>query len=188
MTAAPMPIPEATARRIRMVVLDVDGTMTDGGIYVGATSSGGAAEFKRFDVTDGLGVKMLQRAGIHVAMVSGRVSAATDLRARELGVADVFQDGGARKIPILEKLLAERGIAWNEVALLGDDLADLPVLGMVGLPATVANGVDEVRRAAEWQSLKEGGRGAVREFAEALLRARNEWTGLVDEYCRERGG
>lgn len=188
MKGIPMQIPEATARRIRMVVLDVDGTMTDGGIYMGATTEGYNIEFKRFDVGDGLGVKMLRKAGIHVAIVSGRVSKATELRALELGVEDVFQDGGARKIPVLEKLLADRGVAWDEVALLGDDLADLPVLRRVGLPATVANGVSEVRHVAKWQSLKEGGMGAVREFAEALLRARKEWTGLVDEYCRERGG
>ena len=188
MTAVPMRIPDATARRIRMVVLDVDGTMTDGGIYMGGTAEGHNIEFKRFDVQDGLGVKMLRQAGIHVAMVSGRVAKATVLRARELGVEDIFQDGGACKIPIVEKLLADRGVAWDEVALLGDDLADLPVLRRVGLPATVANGVSEVRRVAKWQSLKEGGRGAVREFAEELLRARKEWTGFVDEYCRERGG
>ena len=188
MMAIPMQIAEATAHRIRMVVLDVDGTMTDGGIYMGATTEGHHFEFKRFDVRDGLGIRMLKRAGIHVAIVSGRLSMATELRALELDVVDVYQDGDACKIPIIEKLLLDRAITWDEVALLGDDLADLPVLRKVGLPATVANGVHEVRHVAKWQSLKEGGRGAVREFAEALLRARNEWTGLVDEYCRERGG
>ncbi len=187
MTRAAMEIPEATARRIRLVVLDVDGVMTDGGIYVGMTGKE-AVELKRFDVQDGLGVRMLVNAGLHVAIVSGRVSAATELRAAELGIEDVYQDGGARKVPVLEKLLAARGVGWGEVALLGDDLADLAPLRRVGLAATVANGVLEVRRVATWQSSREGGRGAVREFAEALLRARGEWDGLVDEYCRERGG
>lgn len=188
MTAMPMEIPEATAHRIRMVVLDVDGVMTDGGIYMGTTTEGDNVELKRFDVRDGLGIRMMMNAGIRVAIISGRVSKATGLRALELGVEDIFQDGGAHKIPILEKLLATRGVAWHEVALLGDDLADLPALRRVGFPATVANAVREVHRAAAWRSLKEGGRGAVREFAEALLRARREWTRLVDEYCRERGG
>ncbi len=188
MTAVPMEIPEATARRIRMVVLDVDGVMTDGGIYMGTTTEGDGVELKRFDVHDGLGVKMMMNAGIRVAIVSGRVSKATELRALDLGVEDVFQDGGAHKIPILETLFAKRGVAWDEVALLGDDLADLPALRRVGFPATVANAVREVRHAAVWQSLNEGGRGAVREFAEALLRARKEWTGLVDEYCLDRSG
>lgn len=187
MTRATMEIPQATARRIRLVVLDVDGVMTDGGIYIGMSGED-AVELKRFDVQDGLGVRMMINAGLHVAIVSGRVSAATDLRAAELGVEDVYQDAGARKVPVLEKLLAARGVDWGEVALLGDDLADLSPLRRVGLAATVANGVLEVRRVATWQSSREGGRGAVREFAEALLRARGEWDGLVDEYCRERGG
>lgn len=182
-----MEIPEATARRIRLVVLDVDGVMTDGGIYVGMAGDN-AVELKRFDVQDGLGVKMLVNAGLHVAIVSGRVSAATEIRAAELGIEDVHQDAGARKLPVLEKLLARRGVGWGEVALLGDDLADLVPLRRAGLAATVANGVPEVRRAAAWRSSREGGRGAVREFAEALLRARGEWDGLVDAYCRERGG
>lgn len=188
MTTASMEIGEATARRIRLVVLDVDGVLTGGGIYIGATRSGEAVELKRFDVQDGIAVRMLQNAGIHVAIISGRISAATDLRAAELGIDEVYQDANACKAPVLEKLLAEHGLGWDEVALVGDDLADLPLLSRAGLPATVANGVLEVRRVATWQSLKEGGRGAVREFAEALLRARGEWDGLVDAYCRERGG
>ena len=171
-----------------MVVLDVDGVLTDGGLYIGSTRGGEAVELKRFDVQDGIGVRMLDNAGIHVAIVSGRVSVATDLRAAELGIEDVYQDAGARKMPVLEKLLAARGVGWGEVALLGDDLADLPVLRRVGLAATVANGVLEVRRVATWQSSREGGRGAVREFAEALLRARGQWDGLVEEYRRARGG
>lgn len=186
MTAARMEIPEATARDIRLVVLDVDGVLTDGGLYVGATRSGEAVELKRFDIQDGIAVRMLRSAGIHVAIVSGRISAATELRAGELGIEDVYQDAGGHKMPALEKLLAEHGLGWGQVALLGDDLADLPALGRVGLAATVANGVPEVRRIATWRSTRDGGRGAVREFAEALLRARREWDGLVHEYCRER--
>ena len=188
MTPPPMEIPEATARRIRLVVLDVDGVMTDGGVYTGATAQGVPIELKRFDVQDGLGVRMMVNAGLQVAIVSGRVSDSTDLRAAELGITDVFQDGRARKVPILKKLIAAKGMEWDEVALMGDDLADLSALKRVGLPATVANATREVRHAAEWQSVREGGRGAVREFAEALLGARKEWTRLVDEYCRERGG
>ena len=181
-------IPRATARAIRMVVLDVDGVMTDGGLYMGATAAGEAVELKRFDVQDGLGVKMLMEAGLHVAVVSGRVSAATDLRAAELGVAEVHQDPDARKIPVLERLRGRRRLRWDQIALLGDDLADLPALNRVGLAATVANGAPEVVEASAWQGSREGGRGAVREFAEALLRARGEWDGLVEAYCRERDG
>ena len=182
-----MEIPEATARRIRLVVLDVDGVLTDGGLYIGL-SGGNEVELKRFDVQDGLGIRMMFNAGLHVAIVSGRVSAATDLRAAEFGIEDVYQDAGGRKVPVLEKLLAAHGVEWHEVALIGDDMADLPALRRVGLAATVANGVAEVCRVATWQSSREGGRGAVREFAEALLRARGQWDDLVDEYCRIRGG
>ena len=183
-----MEIPEATARRVRLVVFDVDGVMTDGGIYMGLGFDNVTIELKRFDVQDGLAIKMLQKTDLQVAMLSGRLSDATRLRAAELGVRDVFQDAGGHKIPVLQDLLDARGLDWAEVALLGDDIADLPVLRRVGFPATVANATEEVRHAAVWQSSRRGGHGAVREFVEALLRARGEWTGLVNEYCRERGG
>lgn len=182
-----MDIPETTARRIRMVVFDVDGVMTDGGVYMGALGRE-VVELKRFDVQDGLAVRILQAADLQVALLSSRVSEATRIRAAELGVRDVFQDGGTGKITMMRELLDRRGLDWSEVALLADDLADLPVLRRVGLPAAVANAVPEVLRVAAWQSTRRGGHGAVRDFVEALLRARGEWTGLVDEYCRERGG
>ena len=183
-----MDIPQTTARQIRLVVFDVDGVMTDGGIYMGEAGDGNPLELKRFNVQDGLGIKFLQAANLQVALLSGRVSEATRMRAAELGVRDVFQDAGARKIPVLQRLLDARGLGWSAVALLGDDLADLPVLRRVGLPATVADAAPEVLRVAAWQSTRRGGHGAVREFVEALLRARGEWTGLVDEYCRKRSG
>jgi 3-deoxy-D-manno-octulosonate 8-phosphate phosphatase (KDO 8-P phosphatase) len=186
MTGEAMAVDPVAARRVRLVVLDVDGVLTDGGIYLGATDEGRTLELKRFHVEDGLGVKFLRRAGIDVAIVSGRVSEATRLRAAEIGVDEVHQDPGARKLPIVDRLRAERSLSWGEVALIGDDLADLPALKRVGLPATVANGVREVRGAARWQSRKQGGHGAVREFAEALLRARGEWDDLVEQYCHER--
>ena len=95
---------------------------------------------------------------------------------------------GAKKLPIVTRLIAEQDLDWEQVAAVGDDLADLPVLAQVGLPATVANGVPEVRHLARWQSTRRGGEGAIREFAEALLSARGEWNDLVREYCRERSG
>lgn len=185
--AAPAPISGDLARRVRLVMLDVDGVLTDGGIYIGATMDDTSMEFKRFHVEDGIAVRMLRKVGIHVAIVSGRVSEATNVRARELGIEDVIQDANACKLPEVKKLLERLGVGWPEAAHLGDDLADLPLLRRVGLPATVANGVPEVRRAAVWQSARPGGRGAAREFAEALLKARGDWDRLVDEYCRERG-
>ncbi len=174
------------ASSIRLVVLDVDGVLTDGGIYVGARPGQESIELKRFDVQDGLGIKMLRWAGIEVAIVSGRISEATALRAAELGVDECHQQADAKKLPVVRKLLDDRGFAWDEAAMVGDDLADLPVLGLVGLPVAVSNAVPEVLAVCRWITKAGGGRGAVREFARALLTARGEWDGLVQEYCDAR--
>ena len=183
-----MTIDEAVARRIRLVVLDVDGVLTDGGIYLGTAPGGQTIELKRFDVQDSIGVKLLGAAGLRVALVSGRVSRATELRGADLGVEDVHQVPDANKMPVLGEMLRRWRLSWDEVSVMGDDLPDLPLLRRAGLAATVANAVPEVRSAATWRSSREGGRGAVRDFSEALLRARGEWNGLVAEYCRRRSG
>ncbi len=174
------------ASDIRLVVLDVDGVLTDGGIYVGARPGQAPIEFKRFDIQDGLAVKMLRWAGIDVAIVSGRVSEATAHRAEELGIDECHQDPGANKLPIVKGLLDDRGLGWEQAAMVGDDLADLPVLERVGLPVAVANAVPEVQEVSRWSTQASGGRGAVREFVRALLIARGEWDGLVREYCDAR--
>ena len=174
------------AGRIRLVVLDVDGVLTDGGVYVGALPGQEAMELKRFDIQDGLGIKMLRWAGIEVAIVSGRVSEATTWRARELEVDECHQDPGANKLPVVQKLLDDRGLGWEEAAMVGDDLADLPVLERVALPVAVSNAAPEVHAVSRWTTLSPGGRGAVREFARELLTARGEWDGLVREYCDSR--
>jgi len=174
------------AGRIRLVILDVDGVLTDGGVYVGARSGQDAIELKRFDIQDGLGVKMLGWAGIEVAIVSGRVSEATVCYAQELGVGECHQDPGAKKLPVVQMLLDDRGLGWEEAAMLGDDLADLPVLERVALPVAVPNAVPEVHSVSCWTTGAPGGRGAVREFARALLTARGEWDKLVREYCDAR--
>ncbi len=181
-------IPPDLALAIRLVVLDVDGVLTDGGIYVGAQPGGETSEFKRFDIQDGLGVKMLGWAGIEVVIVSGRISEATTRRASELGITECHQDPGAAKLPVVQTLLDERGVAWEETAMVGDDLADLPVLERVGLPVAVANAVPEVHDVSGWITTARGGAGAVREFARALLMARGEWDRLVQEYCDARSG
>jgi len=174
------------ARRIRLVVLDVDGVLTDGGVYVGELPGGEVLEMKRFDIQDGLGVKLLQWAGVEVAMVSGRMSRATEIRARELEIEECHQDGGAQKVRIIRRLLDERGLDWGQVAMLADDIPDLAVLRKVGLPAVVANATEEARKVAVWQAGKPGGRGAVREFCEALLKARGDWEDQVESYVRAR--
>jgi len=172
------------AKRIRLVGLDVDGVLTEGGIYLGDVG-GERLEFKRFDILDGLGIKMMQLAGIDVAIITGRVSDAVAIRARELGITDVIQDEHARKLPALRKLLAAKGIHERDVAFVGDDLPDLGVLRVVGLPVVVANCTEDVARLG-LRLTKTGGRGAVREFAELLLRARGEWDALVEKYVKSR--
>lgn len=173
------------AKRIRLVALDVDGVLTDNGVYIGQSESGEAVELKRFNILDGLGIKMLGWAGIEVALISGRESPATRIRAEELGI-ECYQDSSARKLPALRALLERHGVAWDEAAFVADDLADLPVLLRVGLPVAVANAVPEVKAIAAWQTTQRGGDGAVREFAEALLKARGEWSRLVEDYRRKR--
>lgn len=180
-------IDPVTARRIRLLGLDVDGVLTDNAIFVGEVA-GERVEFKRFDIQDGLAVGILRKSGIEVALVSGRWSRATELRARELRIEEVIQDAGARKVPAFADLLARKGIGWEEVAFVGDDLADLPVLRRVGLPIAVANAVQEVRNASAWTTTRPGGHGAVREVIEALMTARGEWDAGVRRYVEERDG
>jgi 3-deoxy-D-manno-octulosonate 8-phosphate phosphatase (KDO 8-P phosphatase) len=121
-------IPAELARRIRMVVFDVDGVLTDGGIYLGATESGEPVEMKRFDIQDGLGILMMKNAGLRVAIVTGRTSEAVRIRADELQVDDLHQDRTANKVTALTAILEKNGIAWEDTAFLGDDLPDIAVL------------------------------------------------------------
>jgi 3-deoxy-D-manno-octulosonate 8-phosphate phosphatase (KDO 8-P phosphatase) len=171
------------ARRIRLVGLDVDGVLTDGGIYLGDVA-GTPIEFKRYDIQDGLGVFFLREAGLLVAIVTGRVSESVRLRAHELRADDLYQDAQARKLPGLLRILERRGISLDETAFVGDDFPDLAILRRVGLPVAVGNAVPEVRRVASVQLTQGGGHGAVREFAEMLLRARGQWTDVVEGYVR----
>ena len=174
------------AKRIRLVALDVDGVMTDGGIYLGATDAGERVEMKRFDIQDGLGIRLIQEAGITVAIVTGRESHAVRLRAEELNVVEVHQDRTAAKLRIFEEMLGRLGVGWDETAFIGDDLPDLAILKRVGLPAVVGNATSDARAYSVWAATKRGGEGAVREFAEALLAARGEWAERVEAYVRDR--
>jgi 3-deoxy-D-manno-octulosonate 8-phosphate phosphatase (KDO 8-P phosphatase) len=183
---APRPVPAELARRVRLLILDVDGVMTDGGIYLGATDAGERVETKRFDIQDGLGIRLVQDAGIEVAIVTGRESHAVRLRAEELGIAHCHQDPSAAKLRIVAALLERLGVSWEDTAFLGDDLPDLPILRRVGLPAVVGNATPDARAWALWHGRRHGGHGAVREFAEALLQARGEWAERVEAYVRGR--
>ena len=181
-------IDAAVARRLKLVGFDVDGVLTDGGLYVGMIG-GHPVELKRFHSQDGMGSWLLRGAGLAVAFVSGRSAEATLIRARDLEVDEVIQDpdGRGRKLEPFEALLARRGFDWEECAFVGDDLADLPLLSRVGLPIAVANAVAEVKAAARVVTTLPGGQGAMREVAELILQARGEWQGLVTKYFAERG-
>jgi 3-deoxy-D-manno-octulosonate 8-phosphate phosphatase (KDO 8-P phosphatase) len=169
------------ASRIRLVGIDVDGVLTDGGIYLG-DCGGTRVEMKKYEIQDGLGVFLLRQAGIGVAIVTGRVSESVRLRAEELEVDDLFQDSRARKLPGLRQILARRRVSLAETAFVGDDLPDLAIMRAVGLPVAVANAVPEIRAVARVHLTRRGGGGAVREFAEILLRARGQWEEVVERY------
>lgn len=174
-------IDAALALRVRILGLDVDGVLTDNGIFIGPVD-GEVVELKRFDIQDGLAHLLMREAGLPVVWVSGRHSEATSARARELCVEEVLQVRGPQKLEAFAALLERRGIRWEEAAFVGDDLADLQVLGRVGLPIAVANGVAEVKAAATHVTSAAGGHGAVREVVETLLKARGVWPELLERY------
>ena len=181
----PPVIDSALARQIRVVGLDVDGVLTDGGIYLGDVD-GARHEFKRYDIQDGLGIYFLRLAGLIPIIVTGRVSVSVDLRARELGIEHVAQDADAQKLIGLRTILDRLGLDMEHVAYVGDDFPDMAILRRVALPVAVGNAVPEVRAAARVHLSASGGRGAVREFAELLLRARGDWDQVVERYVSER--
>ena len=178
-------IPANLARDIKLVILDVDGVLTDNGVYIGQTEKGERVEMKRFDILDGLGIKMLKKGGMDVALVSGRISHATTLRAQELSI-DCHQADAGHKMDGCRALMEKYSVDWKEIAWVGDDLPDMAPLKRVGLPVAVGNAVAEVKAVAVFTTTRNGGDGAVREFAEELLRARGQWERLVDEYIAER--
>lgn len=178
-------IASALAKRIKLVGLDVDGVLTDGGIYLGDVG-GTPQEFKRYDIQDGLGIYLLRTAGIKVVIITGRVSESVRLRAAELHVDDLVQDDQARKLPALRRVLERFDIEPEETAFVGDDFPDDPVLRAVGLPVAVANAAPEIRALCAVQLTRSGGSGAVREFAELLLKARGDWERVVSDYLVQR--
>jgi 3-deoxy-D-manno-octulosonate 8-phosphate phosphatase (KDO 8-P phosphatase) len=156
----------ARAARLRLMIFDVDGVLTDGRLYFGPQGEA----LKVFDVRDGLGLKRLHEAGVATAILSARDSPIVAARARELGIAQVLQ-GQHDKRAGLAVLLAATGLTADQAGFMGDDLPDLPVLQTVGLAATVPEAVPEVRAVAHWIARAGGGRGAVRELAEFVLHA-----------------
>lgn len=154
------------AKTIKLAIFDVDGVMTDGRLYFLADGS----EFKTFNTLDGHGIKMLIASGVLTAIISGRTTPAVERRANNLGIQHVYQ-GREDKLAVLEELLAELGLDYSQVAYLGDDLPDLPVIRRVGLGMAVTNAHSFVRQHAHGVTSARGGEGAVREFCELILDA-----------------
>jgi YrbI family 3-deoxy-D-manno-octulosonate 8-phosphate phosphatase len=158
---------KAAFRRVRALALDVDGVLTDGGMYYGARGQ----EFKRFDTKDGMGLRLVQEAGVVVAFITAEKSGIILRRAEKLKVRDVFT-GVEDKLAVFEAWLAKRRVAPADAAYMGDDVNDLPPMRRAGLALAPADAVPAVRKAARWVASLPGGRGAVREACEAILAAR----------------
>ena len=169
------------ARRIRLLGLDVDGVLTENDAWIGELD-GVRAEFKRFDIQDGFGIRLLRDSGIEVVWLTGRKSPSTLLRAAELKVGTVVTVEAYAKVPALDKVLADRAVGWDEVAFVGDDIPDLPVLQRAGLPIAVANARDEVKAACRYVTDARGGHGAVREVIDRLLKSRGEFESSVSRF------
>ena len=168
------------AKKIRLLLLDVDGVMTDGGIIL--DSSGG--EIKAFNEKDGHGIKLLMRAGVEVGILSGRESPVVTRRAEELGISLVKQRS-LNKAGTFREILEERSLKEEEVAYIGDDLTDLPVLRKAGLSAAVADAVEEVKKEVDYITTQPGGKGAVRELIELLLKSQDKWDMVTQRYYQD---
>jgi 3-deoxy-D-manno-octulosonate 8-phosphate phosphatase (KDO 8-P phosphatase) len=165
-------------KRVKLLLCDVDGVLTDGSVYIG-----GATEFKQFNIQDGLGLVLWRRAGLKTGWVSARPSAATKLRARELKIDFLIQQTDRQsKVAAVEKLLAQTRLSWAEVCFVGDDIVDLGPLRRAGVAVAVANAVREVKAAAHRVTAAAGGRGAVREVVEMILKAQGKWDVFVAHY------
>jgi 3-deoxy-D-manno-octulosonate 8-phosphate phosphatase (KDO 8-P phosphatase) len=164
--------------RIKLFLCDVDGVLTDGSIFIG-----GEREFKRFNIRDGLGLVLARRAGLKVGWVSARPSAATKMRAQELKIDFLVQQGDKlSKTGAVEKLLSREKLDWSKVCFVGDDVVDLGPLAKAGFGVAVADARPEAKAAADFVTRAAGGRGAVREAVEMILQAQGKWEPLIAVY------
>lgn len=166
--------------RIKLLLLDVDGVMTDGRIIY--LNDGGEA--KAFDVKDGHGLKLIQRAGIRVGIITGRQSEVVARRAAELGIEIVYQ-GAKDKMQPFREIVKKLGLEPSEVAYVGDDVVDLPVMRQVGFSATVADAVDDIKPYVDLVTSRPGGRGAVREVCDFLLKQSGRWSSVTSRYFED---
>lgn len=177
-----MDLPEKVmerAAKIKFLLLDVDGVLTDGRIVLGNYGD----ELKFFDIQDGHGVVMLGRVGIKTVLLTGRKSRINVKRAKEIGVVKVYQDA-RDKLKVFEKIIKKFRLNPEEICAVGDDVVDMPVLTRCGLAVAVRNAVSEVKDVAHYVTAKSGGRGAVREVAELLLKSQGQWEKIMERYRR----
>ncbi len=167
------------AKDVKILILDVDGVLTDGSIILDNYGN----EIKCFYVRDGHGIKMLLKQGIPVAFITGRYSEVVKKRAKELGIKDVFQKC-YDKTKAYEKLIKKYSVSDQEIAYIGDDIVDIPILRKCGLPITVADADDYVKSVAMIITKNKGGRGAVREICDLILKAKNLWEGIISEHSQ----
>jgi 3-deoxy-D-manno-octulosonate 8-phosphate phosphatase (KDO 8-P phosphatase) len=168
------------AKRILVLLMDVDGTLTDGSVTLASTPDNHALEVKTFDAHDGQGLTLAVTAGMRTGVITGRSSAALRRRCKELDIEFVYEKQG-HKIAAYEDVLRKTGAKESEVAFLGDDLPDLTVMRRVGLAVAVANAAPEVRRAADYRTKAPGGKGAAREVVELILKSKGIWEEMIDK-------
>lgn len=167
------------ARKIKLLILDVDGVLTDGGIILDNEGN----ELKSFHVRDGHGIRLLIRKGVDVAIITGRRSKVVERRAHELGVKEVYQKC-FNKVIAYEEIKETFALQDEEVAYIGDDVVDIPLLRRVGLPVTVADASEDVRAFSMIVTGNRGGRGAVREITDLILKAKGFWEGIINDYIK----
>jgi 3-deoxy-D-manno-octulosonate 8-phosphate phosphatase (KDO 8-P phosphatase) len=178
--------PQSVYRGLKLVVFDVDGVLTDGAVVLGENGT----ELKNFDVRDGTGMGFLRYAGLKMALISGRTSAATERRAQELKIApELVRQGVARKLPVLEELLLLCGVSPSETAFIGDDIIDVPAMESVGLALSPGDARPEAREVSHACAIAHGGKGAVRQLCEHILKRRDngDWERAVSQYLGRSG-
>lgn len=164
-------------KTVSFLILDVDGVLTDGRIIIDDLGN----ETKQFHVRDGHGLKLLMRLGIEVIILTGRTSQVVEHRARELGIEEIHQ-GAKNKLDVLQEIMAKRGISGEHIAYIGDDIVDIPVFRKVGFAVAVADASEDAKEAADYITKNGGGKGAVREICELILKIQNKWDAVVSRY------
>jgi len=173
----------ARAKKVKLLLLDVDGVLTDGNIYYLPLPGGGMMETKGFHSRDGLGIRLAHHAGLKTGIITGRASPVIEFRAKELGI-HFLEQNALEKLAPYERILNATGLTDEEVCYVGDDIVDLPLLKRVGLAVCVANGDEFLRRHVHLWTRRAGGRGAVREAIELILTAQGKWNAILKSYLQ----